>query len=242
MAIICLYVDDLLLCSVSVAFGDILTAKLTKKFNTNDLGRVSRMLGMRVTISPCRTVYSLDLEEYILKIIKRFGFEDKSSFPTPMFHTIKLTAKDFPDTDEEKAEMLQHPFRPAIACLMFAMVVMRVDISFAVISCARFSANPGLNHWLAVTRIYRYLIGSAGLKLTYSRIIEEPAPLIYGRSDAGWATSDDVDKRHTVIGYLVMLSGAAILRTTRLWMPCLSIHEGEFGAATELVREVTGAH
>ena len=241
MAIICLYVDDLLLCSASVAFGDILTAKLTKKFNTNDLGPVSHMLGMRVTISPCRTVYALDLEEYILKIIKRFGFEDKSSFPTPMLHTVKLTAKDCPDTDETKAEMLQYPFRPAIACLMFAMVVMRVDISFAVISCARFSANPGLNHWLAVCRIYRYLIGTSGLKLTYSRIIEDPAPLMYGRSDADWATSD-VDERRTVIGYIVMLSGAAILWSTRFWKPCLSIHEGEFGAATELVREVIGAH
>ena len=44
----------------------------------------------------------------------------------------------------------------------------------------------------------------------YSRIIEEPAPLIYGRSDADWVTSD-VDERRTVIGYIVMLSGAAIL-------------------------------
>ena len=127
-----------------------------------------------------------------------------------MLHTIKLTAKDCPGTDEEKAEMLQYLFRPAIACLMFAMVVVRVDISFAVISCARLSPNPGLNHWLAVTHIYRYLIGSSGLKLTYSRITEDLAPLMCGHSDADWTTSD-VDEHRTAIGYIVMLSGAPIL-------------------------------
>ena len=127
MAIICLYADDLLLCSASVAFGDILNAKLTKKFNTNDLGPGSHMLGMRVTILPCCTEYTLDLEKYILKI-------GKSSLPTPMLHTIKLTAKGCPTTEEETAEMHQYPFFPAISCIIFDMVVMRVDISFA---------NPG---------------------------------------------------------------------------------------------------
>ena len=109
-----------------------------------------------------------------------------------MLHTIKLTAKDCPDTDEEKAEMLQHPLRPA----MFAMVVMPVDIFFTVISCARFSANPGLNHWLAVTRIYRYLIGSAGLKLTYSRIIKEPLRCRLGYQRCGRAPHCHTLPRH----------------------------------------------
>ena len=113
MAIICLYVDDLLLCSASVAFGDILTAKLTKKFNTNDLGPVSHMLVMRVTISPCRTVYALDLEAYILKIVKRFGFEGKSSFPTQSSSPPKIV----PPLKKRRPKC----FSPAIACLMFAI-------------------------------------------------------------------------------------------------------------------------
>ena len=39
-----------------------------------------------------------------------------------------------------------------------------------------------------------------------------------------------------------MLTGAAIFWSTWFWKPCLSIHEGEFGAATELARKVIGAH
>jgi hypothetical protein len=195
---------------------------------------------MRVTISPSRSVVALDLKEYILKILDRFGFSALASLPTPMLHTVRLSARDCPTTDEGKNAMAQYPFRQAIACLMFAMIVMRPDISFAVISCARFSANPGLPHWEAVRRIYQYLIGCPGLKLTYSRIADDSAPLMYGRSDADWATSD-VDERRTVIGHIIMLSGAAIFWSTRFWKPCLSIHEGEFGAATELAREVIGA-
>jgi hypothetical protein len=240
LAIICLYVDDLLLCTSTFLYGHYWSTKFHGKFNTNDLGEIKFMLGMRVTISPCRSVVALDLEEYIMKIVDRFGFTALSSIPTPMLHTVKLSARDCPTTHEGKTAMSQYPFRQAIACLMFAMIVMRPDISFAVISCARFSANPGLPHWEAVRRIYQYLIGCPGLKLTYSRIEDASAPLMYGRSDADWATSD-VDERRTVIGHLIMLSGAAIFWSTRFWKPCLSIHEGEFGAATELARETVGA-
>ena len=50
-----------------------------------------------------------------------------------------------------------------------------------------------------------------GLKLTYYRMEDASAPLMYGRSDADW----DVDERRTVIGHFIMLSGAAIFWSTR---------------------------
>jgi hypothetical protein len=115
---------------------------------------------------------------------------------------------------------------------MFAMVVMRADISLAVTSVARFSANPGLPHWLALVRIFQYLKGTSDLKLTYSRVVDTPAPLLYGYSDADWATTD-LDKRRTCIGYVLILAGAAIMWLTKFWKPCLSTFEGELGGLTE---------
>ena len=98
------------------------------------------------------------------------------------------------------------------------MVAMRVDISYAVISVARFTANPGFPHWQALVQIFQYLKGTSAMKLTYSRVVDTPAPLLYGYSDADWATTD-VDERRTCIGYCIFLSGAAIFWLTRFWKP-----------------------
>jgi hypothetical protein len=123
---------------------------------------------------------------------------------------------------------------------MFAMVAMRADLSYVVTCIARFSANPGLPHWNALVRVYQYVKGTADLKLTYSRMADTPAPLLYGYSDADWATTD-IDERRTCIGYCLFLSGAVILWLTRFWKPCLSSMEGELGGVTEIAKNTIAA-
>ena len=123
---------------------------------------------------------------------------------------------------------------------MFAMVAMRANICYAVISVARFTANPGLSHWHALVRIFQYLKGTSALELTYSRIVDTSAPLFYGYSDADWATTD-IDEGRICIGYCVFLSGAAIFRLTRFWKPCLFTFEGELGALTEVAKTTIAA-
>jgi hypothetical protein len=117
--------------------------------------------------------------------------------------------------------MKAYPFRSAVSSLMIAMVDMCADLSFAVTSVALFSTNPGMTHWNALVCIYQYLKGTAGMQLTYSRIVDTPAPLLYGYSDADWATTD-LDERRTCIGSVLFLAGAAIIWLTRFWKPCLS--------------------
>ena len=62
LAIVCLYVDDLLLCTSTLLYGHHRSAKFHKKFKTNDLGEIKFMLGMRVTISLCRSVVGATTE------------------------------------------------------------------------------------------------------------------------------------------------------------------------------------
>jgi hypothetical protein len=232
MVLIAIYVDDLLLFSTSEALADDITAKLQAKFQCVKLGEITWCLGMHIHTSADRHTISLDLERYVDTIIARYEFDALQPLPTPMLHDIKLTSADCPTTDTERNLMTAYPFRSAVSSLMFAMVVMRADISFAVTSVARFSANPGMSHWLALVRIFQYLKGTSDLKLIYSRIADTPAPLLYGYSDADWATTD-LDKRRTCIGYLLMLAGGAILWLTKFWKPCLSTFEGELGGLTE---------
>lgn len=39
------------------------------------------------------------------------------------------------------------PYQQVIGCLMYAMVLIRDDVTFAVTRCAQYSSRPRLSHW-----------------------------------------------------------------------------------------------
>ena len=53
--------------------------------------------------------------------------------------------------------MQDYPFHSVISSLMFAMVAMRADISYAVTSIVRFTALSDLAHWHALVYIFQHL-------------------------------------------------------------------------------------
>ena len=205
--IVAIYVDDILVCSTTEQLAEDITAQLEAKFKCVNLSEITWCLGMRIQTSECRLIITLDLDQYIQSILARYELEHLPAVATPMSHDQRLTSADSPSTDAERAVMKDYPFRSAVSSPMFAMVAMRVDISYAVISVARFTANPGLPHWQALVQIFQYLKGTSAMKLTYSRVVDTPASLLYGYSNADWATTD-VDERRTCIGYCIFLSGA----------------------------------
>eukprot|EP00961_Rhodomonas_salina_P180366 2434588-Rhodomonas_salina.1 len=90
---------------------------------------------------------------------------------------------------------------------MYAAVLTRPDISFAVNQCARFMSNPGPDHVAAAKHILKYLKGTKHLKLTYQRQSADTANRLVCCVDSDHA--GDPDTRCSVTGYVVMLNGAA---------------------------------
>ena len=111
----------------------------------------------------------------------------------------------------------------------------RPDIIYAVSNVAKFCANPAKEHWVAVKRIMRYLVGTMYLGLVYEK---NELKSCVGFSDADWAA--DLDDRKSTSGYIFHLSGAAISwRNKKQACVALSIAEAEYialaGAAQEAV-------
>ena len=52
---------------------------------------------------------------------------------------------------------------------MYAAVVSRPDIAFAVSKVAQFQRDPGQQHWEAIKWIFRYLQGTSSLGLLFKR-------------------------------------------------------------------------
>ena len=67
--------------------------------------------------------------------------------------------------------MAKVPYASAIRSLMYAMLCTRPDIAYVVSMTSRFQSNPGLEHWITVKAIFRYLRRTKDLVLTYGGVI-----------------------------------------------------------------------
>ena len=64
--------------------------------------------------------------------------------------------------------MRRVPYASAVGSLMYAMLCTRPDICYAVRIVSRYQSNPGLDHWIAVKQILKYLRRTRDHMLVYS--------------------------------------------------------------------------
>jgi hypothetical protein len=95
--------------------------------------------------------------------------ESCNPISTPMELGIKLTKDDCPHSEEEIAQIKNHPYKTLVGSISYISLNTRPDISFATSIVAQYLANPGLRHWIAGKRILYYLKGTLDLGLLYKR-------------------------------------------------------------------------
>ena len=97
------------------------------------------------------------------------------------------------------------PYASAVGSLMYAMLCTRPDICYAVGVVSRFQSNPGLDHWMAVKHILKYLRRTRNYMLVYSG----EDMILRGYTDSDFQT--DVDSRKSISGSVFTLGGRAIV-------------------------------
>jgi hypothetical protein len=138
---------------------------------------------------------------------------------------------DCPSDPTHAARMKKVPYCVAIGSLMYAAVATRPDISFAVSVLSQFLENPGERHWDAAKRIFRYLLGTKDLQLTYGRDRHE----LIGYTDADGASQPH---RHAISGYAFIIDGGAVSWSSRKQeLVTLSTAEAEYVAVTHTAKE-----
>lgn len=100
---------------------------------------------------------------------------------------------------------------------------------------ARYSQNPGKQHWNAVKQIYRYLSNTRDLGLMYQKNGTGRLHL-EGWADADWAS--DLDERRSTAAYVFTIGGTAVTWSCKL-LPtvCLSSVESEYSALSRAGKE-----
>ena len=233
VSVVAVYVDDLLLgCSRGPHALQELKKAISSKFTVRDLGPVKSFLSINIVKTP--EFIKLDQRDKILALLVKYGLSDCKSAPTPLDPGTQLTKDDCPQTKEEMLAMTRFPYRAIIGSLLFISVCSRPDIAFAVNSLSQFMHNPGMIHWKALQRVLRYLSGTAGYCLKYSR---SAAPKFDAYVDSNWG--GDLDNRRSTSGFIVRVNGSPVQwRSVRQRSVALSTMEAEYMALAEVTKEI----
>jgi hypothetical protein len=237
LCILVLFVDDFFLGAArDLVLMAALKRALCAQYKCTDLGLVQRPLGLECEWSSDLTSVKIHLGPLIRAALRRFGLSDVNTAKTP--RTGRLSKDSCPKTDEERAKMRKVPYREMVGVLIYLLLV-RLDIAFAVGDCARFLSDPGQAHYTAVKRIFRYLSTRADWGLTYSGSLGaslKSAVEIICFSDADY--NGCPDSLRSTTGYIFLLAGGVISYASRRQkVPSHSSTESELYAVDESTRE-----
>ena len=204
LALLSLYVDDILLASNSPDMMKETKFCLGSKFEMKDMGPANYVLGIRISRDRDSKLIYLDQENYLEKVLKRFKMEDCRPVSTPVSKGTILNKSMCPTNKTELEEMKAVPYAQAVGSLMYAMTSTRPDICYAVGLVSRYQSNPGKAHWQAVKRIFRYLQMTKSMKLCFG--LDELE--IKGFTDTDFA--GDTNDRKSTSGYVFLFGGTEI--------------------------------
>jgi hypothetical protein len=193
--ILCLYVDDILIFGTNIDVINEVKSFLSKSFDMKDLGEADVILNIKLVKD--ENGITLLQSHYVEKALSRFGYIDGKTSPTPYDPSVML---------RKNKRIARDPLRYSqiIGSLMYLASATRPDISFAVSKLSRFLSNPGDDHWRALERVMRYLLGTKSYGLHYSG---DPA-VLEGYSDSNWIS--DADEIKATSGYVFTLGGGAV--------------------------------
>jgi hypothetical protein len=222
------YVDDLIL--VCNNKDKLLQVKeeLSRKFEMKDLDDLHFFLGMEVERDRAQRLLYINQIGYLKEILKCFRMEDCKAIGVPLDPKTKL--KKNVNKDDE---MVKVPYQQAMGSLMYAMLCTRPNLAYPISVVSQHMANPSLEHWIAVKRIFRYLQGTLQFKLRFGGLSPQD---VVGYCDADWAA--DLEDRRSTTGFVFMMGGGATSWSSKREPTIdLSTTEAEYMASTQATKE-----
>jgi ATP-binding cassette subfamily B (MDR/TAP) protein 1 len=123
-----------------------LKAQLSSEFEIKDLGSAKKILGMEIKRDRKSSLLFLSQEKYIEKVLHRFNMLDAKFVSTPIASHFKLSALQYPTSEDDIEYMSRVSYSSAVGSLMYVMVCSRPDLSHAMSLVSRYMANPGKEH------------------------------------------------------------------------------------------------
>ena len=149
-----------------------------------------------------------------------FGLQDAHEVNTPIDTHAKLWKNNDPKDPE-----VDVPYCQGVNCLMYATIITRPDIGYAVNKVSLFQERPHQSHWTAMKRIIHYLKRTKCFGLYYHGQSLPPRLIEYIDADYGGDLTDHKSRTgfELLSTFLVLqqLLGAAINKDALLILQLL---------------------
>jgi hypothetical protein len=229
-----IYVDDILVFSQTKEAVQQLKEELFEAFDMKDLGAARHFLGMEVTRDRRSSKKTLKISQkaYIDRMLARFGQSNSRGVAIPM-ETGGVPAPE--DQAEVLAGEQTREYQALVGSLLYAALMTRPDIAFAVSTLGQHCAEPTGTHLKMGLRVLRYLKETKEQGLCYGSSKELKIDTF---SDADWAGCRET--RRSTTGFVIRTAGAAVSYASKK-QRCIasSSTEAEYVAAGATAREVT---
>jgi hypothetical protein len=188
-----------------------------RRFNTKDLGEISKILGIHVTRNRKQRELFIDQAQYLEeKVLQRIGLPlESSSTSKPRLIPVSGRYDKLEAATPEEERTNTTEYQQKIGSIMYAMVYTRPDIAFHIGQLSQQMKDPAVRHNSAVKELGRYLRTTIRQKIRYGPT-EEAFLKVYEPdlganlalySDADWA---NMKGRKSISGYVAMLYGGPV--------------------------------
>ena len=178
VAILIVYVDDIVITGNDIAEIVDLKKYLAQEFEVKDLGQLKYFLGIEISRGP-KGMF-LSQRKYVLDLLKETGMLGCRLAATPIEQNCRLSKDVGTPVDKECYQRL--------VGRLISLSHTRPDIAFAVSVVSQFMHDPRSSHMDVVYHILRYLKSSLGRGLLYTK---QGSLQVECYTDADWAGSLD---------------------------------------------------
>jgi hypothetical protein len=212
VALIVIYVDDVLAGFDSEARRDWFLTIISGRFNVKVLGIPNTLLGLNLKWTPVAgELYFSDVKitnpKSVNVLVEYFDLTHAKSANIP-YNVSAILSKSqclsASQREDPQVRQMQSDYRMAVGTFIWLQCTTRPDIMQIVLVLSQFVSNPGWQHYEAMLWLIRYLKGSIDLGLCYSSSSDHQ---LLGYADADHASHEDRRSRYC---YMFMLAGGPI--------------------------------
>lgn len=222
-----IYVDDIAIYAADTPEVNTLIASLKAEFDITDLGQATWLLGLHITYTS--DGINVSQEQYIDKVLKKFGMESSRPVSTPLDKGNKLRKGSEADRIDDPAY-----YQAIIGSLMYAVTGTRPDLAHTISCLSQFNSCPTAEHLAAAKHTLRYVNKTKSWSLFYPA--KQPLKL-EGFTDADYASC--LDTRRSFSGYVFRLGRSVISWKSRKQdSVSVSTVESEYVALSLATRQI----
>ncbi|KAF0730298.1 hypothetical protein Ae201684P_013148 [Aphanomyces euteiches] len=193
LQIITIYVDDVLVCASSDEEITQIFAHLQQYIHLNDLGPISKLLGMEISRNTDLHSINITQTAYIERMATKYGLQNSKPVETPIPAGTNLMDDTGPLLDDDKL------YRKIVGSLLYCAMATRPDIAHSVAQLSRYLSAPRQLHMLMAKRTVAYLFHTKNDGISFHGQPQGSSELI------GFSDSDDRTTGRSTCGYVWML-------------------------------------